>query len=278
MVLYLEISNPSFGEEGVFRSITFYNESGKIGSDPSGYWNIQDIAGGVPSHCADIIFDGVVFLLRAVAPIVYVNGSRKPLGVGKCIILSDQDELSVGQLRIHTKIGTRAYVENRPLPLETLLAESSDALTSLLVDDSSSGDQTLENDPGSTDPLTLLEEDKVLRSTLDPMLNFNQHDKDTDSDDIVKLIGSNRSNSTMLTMPLGSGQLDPFSAPVIRSDRYGFEKLAEWSLRDGPSACLSPDTIEAEVAKNCARGTDEFIKQCWLRFSERFYAELEDLN
>ena len=274
-VLYMEILNPSLGKEGCLRSVIFAETGGTIGGDPNANWTIQDRAGGVPDHCGDIIHDGTGYVLRALAPVIHVNGTRNPLRADRCVVLSDQDRLALGQLEIAIKIGPRAYVEDRLLPLETLVVESSDVLAALINDEVGSGGLS-SGDPEAFDPMVLLARDGPLQSNLDPMANFASGARAHATDDLMKIIDANGVRAKLATTDLGQGRFDPVSTPALRSEKFGFEELVAPERNPGLAEHFAPNVIEAEVAKEIDPGSDEFMKRCWQRFTEKYHAKMED--
>lgn len=173
------VENVHSAEPALKLGCVFSQRGGHIGSAADATWRIQDIAGQIPATAARVaVVDGRFTLEALGAAQIRLNGAGAGIALGRPVVLSDKDEIALGELRITVRLsealtgtegrGLNGLVETRDEGPEALVidgefaeARTHDPAAARVVDDPLSAlDRAAPNPglrPGLADPLRAFE-------------------------------------------------------------------------------------------------------------------------
>lgn len=173
------VENVHSAEPALKLGCVFSQRGGHIGSASDATWRIQDIAGQVPATAARVaVVDGRFTLEALGAAQIRLNGAGAGIALGRPVVLSDKDEIALGELRITVRLsealtgpegrGLNGLVETRDEGPEALVIDGEfaeacaiDPAAARVVDDPLSAlDRAAPNPslrPGLADPLRAFE-------------------------------------------------------------------------------------------------------------------------
>ena len=225
MKLKITVQNVQQMQPALPVSCTFSQRGGIIGSDGEITWQVQDLSRSIPENAARIVvIDGHFTIESFEQAKIYINGATAPLVTGRVVILSDKDQLQIGELKCLIEVASQDQESRQAVEsMSSFVIQNSDAGEALSIDgkleSASTVDETLKQER-IPDPLDALDSKGETLRVVDPVAVLDERHNRAEA-----VVREDKSFQAESTRPDGANTARAsVMLRKVKQDRYGFEE------------------------------------------------------
>lgn len=231
----IQIENVQSAVPAVQLSCIFSQRGGIIGAGEDVTWRIQDNQNNISENAAKIEAVEDRFTIEALPKTkIRINGSKSAIRVGRKVILSDKDQLSLGGLNLTVHLGQEQIDRSERGNVVNIIDEEHGNRKQLLIDgeyiEPQVASDAIPHKPAE-DPVKALDGKISKHTTSDPLSVFDetQEKRQSEEETILQESTQKRFDGNEVTsLPdLTNTQVASASPKRVRKDRYGFDEAYE---------------------------------------------------